>query len=147
MRLREPEELRSRGAGSIIRSDLRLFRDDRADRVVLHGLAVRQATAHANGGLGAPRELADQAGLADPSVSEDRHQVWLSLASDPSHQVVQERELGVAADHRSLQSRDAARGGAGLGSKDAIDPPRVYAARAFPFNRDRVGVPDRTFGQ
>jgi hypothetical protein len=105
------------------------------ERPVGDALAVRQAAAGENGGaLERLAELVREAALADAGLAVDREQVRAAVAQRPVVGVLQQLELGVAADQRRLQGLRAL--GRGAGAEDAPRPHLVAEA----LQRDRPHV-------
>jgi hypothetical protein len=71
-------------------------------------------------------ELADQPGLADPGVAQNRQQLRPAVALDPTVRRPQPPELIVAADEDGLQAADPTRAHQ---RESAYEPPTNDAAR------------------
>ena len=88
--------------------------EDLGERPVGDAVAVGEAAAAERGGvrvgrLGPRDELAREPRLPDPRVAVHRDEVGSAVARDAPEDRPQDLELGVAADHRRRQARDAAR--------------------------------------
>ena len=135
-------ELQQRSIGGVAVEDPRVALRGLAERPVRDALAVREASTQEEVRAGQLRhELREEAGLPDPGVPVDRHELRCPLPGDPGRERAEDDQLLLPADHVGGEALDAAR----AGQRDDRDrlPRRKRGCLSLRLSRSQVPVTDR----